>query len=86
MLWSTLVYIMHGITLDYNNSLMVFLIKKSQVASMESQYRKVNSKSEKEKKKIKFDWGCLESSSKPRRAIYQEKTKQDTENRVRTGV
>lgn len=50
-----MVCITHGITLDYNNSLMIFLIKNSQVASMDSQYRKVNPKSEKGKKKeIKF--------------------------------
>lgn len=66
MLWSTLVCIIHGIMFDYNNSLMIFLIKNSQVASMDSQYRKVNPKPEKGRKKKKWslaeaDWKALPS-------------------------
>lgn len=87
MLWSTLVCIINGIRLDYNNSLMIFLIKNAQVASTDSQYRKVSPKSEKEKiKKLSLaeaDWKALPS---PEGTTYQEKTKQDTEKRLRTGV
>lgn len=87
MLWSTLVCIINGIRLDYNNSLTIFLIKNAQVASTDSQYRKVSPKSEKEKiKKLSLaeaDWKSLPS---PEGATYQEKTKQDTEKRLRTGV
>lgn len=70
--------ITHGIRLGYTNSLMIFLIKKSQVASTDSQYRKVNPKSEKRKKKklnlAEADWKVLPSPEGPHTKNRQNKT------------
>lgn len=80
MLWSTLMCTIHGIRFDYNNSLVIFLIKNAQVTSTNSQYRKESPKSEiiiLKKNKLSLveaNWKALPSPDGPHTKKRQNKT------------
>lgn len=73
--------IIHGIRFDNNNSLIIFLIKNSQVASTDPKYRKLNPKSQKDiKKKLSLaeaDWKALLSPEGPHTKKRQNKTQRE---------